>query len=512
MPHDDEVAAILYPRGNSQISQILTRGNDWPEPDLGMLTDRRLPAPPLPLEVFGGYWSGWISDQAEAKSCAADYVAIGLLAAAGVLLGNARWGSPWGGWAEPPIVWVAAVGNPSSGKSPGLDAARDVCSAIEADANIGRDAELREWDAARRVAKLRAELWEAECRAALKTGAAPPPKPCDAHEPERPPRRRVVTSDATTEKVARLLLENPKGILVFRDELAGWIGSLDKYGGAGSDRAFYLEGYGGRAYAVDRVKHDEPIVIPALSVGIAGGIQPDRLQSMILAGDDDGLAARLLYVWPERVPPRRPTRLPPSGAEAKLAALYALQADANGDRTIIPFAPAAAEALQLYREKAAEAESGASGLYLSWLGKLPGMAVRLATSLEHLRWCGDREGYPAPAEISETAAVAAIVLLDDYAVGMARRCLGDAAMPQDERDAIALGKWLMASEPLPEAINAREVQRHHAPIGREAARYDAAFAELENAGWLRQLPQRSGPGRKPKTYILNPALRRRAPA
>ena len=42
----------------------------WPEPDLSILSDHRLPAPLMPLEVFGSYWSSWIRDQAEAKSCA----------------------------------------------------------------------------------------------------------------------------------------------------------------------------------------------------------------------------------------------------------------------------------------------------------------------------------------------------------------------------------------------------------------------------------------------------------
>jgi hypothetical protein len=92
---------------------------DWPEPDLSVLEEHRLPAPQLPLEVFGDYWGSWLSAQAEAKSCALDYVAAGLLAGAGVLIGNARWGSPWPGWAEPPVLWAAGVGNPSSGKSPG---------------------------------------------------------------------------------------------------------------------------------------------------------------------------------------------------------------------------------------------------------------------------------------------------------------------------------------------------------------------------------------------------------
>ena len=98
-----------------------SRGSPCPDPDLTVLESHRLAAPPLPCEVFGEWWSDWIRDQAEVKSCPPDYVALGLLSSAGTLLGNARWGSPWFGWVEPPLLWTASVGMPSSGKSPGLE-------------------------------------------------------------------------------------------------------------------------------------------------------------------------------------------------------------------------------------------------------------------------------------------------------------------------------------------------------------------------------------------------------
>ncbi len=61
---------------------------------------------------------------------------------------------------------------------------------------------------------------------------APPPPP---RAPERP---RVCVSDATVEKLASLAAALPRGLLLQRDEIAGWLGAFDKYGGGGSDRAF----------------------------------------------------------------------------------------------------------------------------------------------------------------------------------------------------------------------------------------------------------------------------------
>jgi hypothetical protein len=171
-----------------------------------------------------------------------------------------------------------------------------------------------------------------------------------------------VTNDPTIEKVARLVLENPKGLMLLRDELSGWIGSLDRYGGAGGDRAFYLESYGGRPYAVDRMKDPEPIVVPSLSVVILGGMQPDRMVTLIFSGDDDGLAARFIYVWPERTSPQRPKNPLPTGAKTKLTKLYELEErrDAeSGNRNPLRFDDRAASTLQTYRTQVASAETEA---------------------------------------------------------------------------------------------------------------------------------------------------------
>jgi hypothetical protein len=48
----------------------------------------------------------------------------------------------------------------------------------------------------------------------------------------------VCVSDATVEKLASLAAALPRGLLLQRDEIAGWLGAFDKYGGGGSDRAF----------------------------------------------------------------------------------------------------------------------------------------------------------------------------------------------------------------------------------------------------------------------------------
>src|SRR4029453_19596824 len=75
-----------------------------------------------------------------------------------------------------------------------------------------------------------------------------------AVEPPEPSRPRLRAADATIEALAALLAGNARGLIYQRDEIAGWIGNMDRYGGAGGDRAFWIEAYGGRSYTVDSVK------------------------------------------------------------------------------------------------------------------------------------------------------------------------------------------------------------------------------------------------------------------
>jgi len=108
--------------------------------------------------------------------------------------------------------------------------------------------------------------------------------------------RRFHTNDVTVEKLGELLRDNPHGMLVLRDELAGWLRALDKTGREG-DREFFLEGWNGTgSYTVDRIGRGT-IHIPSLTLSLFGGIQPGKLQALVASAihggcGDDGLLQR----------------------------------------------------------------------------------------------------------------------------------------------------------------------------------------------------------------------------
>ncbi len=487
----------------------------WPEADLSLIRPEAIPAPSWPEKVLPPRWERWTREAAEGAGAPHAFVASALLSAVGAVIGNARWSSPWPGWQEPPALNVALVGAPSSGKSPALDRVVNLVSKLEADENADYESRMQE---ARRHAQERAErkrIWEAETRAAVRDGTPVPPPPEGLDEPEMPPRRRLFSVAPTPEAAAYLSADNPRGLLLIRDELAGWISGMDRYAnGAGGERQFWLQSHGGRPWTADRVKDGQmPLMVPHLLWSIAGGIQPDRLPLM-LDGADDGLSSRFaLFCWPAALPPRRPTcRADDEGALARLARIRSLPWEPP-EPVVVPFSDQAADVIQEWRVQVAGMEADAAGIFLSWLGKLPGAAVRLALILELMAWSESQKGTSEPREVSERSAVAACALLEVFAIPMARRCFGSASLPQAERDARRLARWLIRQSPLPETVNARELRRRaNGPTIPSAERVEAALRELEAAGWCRPAPVRAGdlPGRARANWAINPALRGRA--
>jgi len=483
----------------------------WPAPDLSLVNASRRSAPALPLDVFGP-WRPWVEAVAEGTSSPPDYAACALLAGAASLIGNARWVSPWRGWKEPCALWVALVGSPSSGKSPATDPVIGIHRALEADMVAPYEDDIRRWRGQAEAAKCVREIWQREVKDATKNNLPPPDLPDAAIEPEKPVRPRLAVSDTTPEALAAILAGQPRGLLSYRDELAGWLGSFDRYGnGSGGERAFWLEAFGGRSFVLDRVKLDVPVRIPHLTLSVLGGIQPDRLATMVMGGDDDGLAARLLMTWPEPVRPARPRLV--ADEAAALAAMrrllgLGLGSDEHGAPApvVLPLADDAAALFDLWRAQHAEAAETVSGLLSSHHGKLPGLVLRLALVLDLLWWSWGGTIQP-PATVSARALAGAAGLIDSYFLPMAERCYGDAAMPEAERLGAVLARWIVRERP--EVVNATEIRRKaRLPGMREAAKVKMALDALVEADWLRAMPSREGgkPGRQKEDYLVNPKL------
>ena len=494
-------------------------GADAPDPSLLANPDRsvlrlgRREPPAFPLNVLADDWRRWVITTAEAAGCPVDNVIAPLLAAVSALIGHARWAQVVPGWAEPPHLWFGVVGDSGTGKSPGADALlRDVLPVIEG--RMLGDFPDRVADFRMAVEQHMAEMerWKEDVKKATKSGK-PPPRPPAGEPPAEPQEPRLRQNDVTIEKVAVLLASAaPKGLLLVRDELAGWLLGMTVYNEAG--REFWIEAYGGRPYRVERQKLAKPISVPRLAVAVTGGTQPDKLAQLFRAADD-GLLARIAWFWPDPIPFRLGRAAPATEWAIALDRLRQLDLAApdNPSGTPQPVMVTMAEAeqamIEAFGRDMQRQQESAGGLMRSAYGKARGLALRLSLVLEFLWWCC-RDGIePPPVSIGANALAAAIRLVSDYLLPMAERVYGDATTRTEVRNAATLARWIVKTRAT--EVHVRKLQREiKLPGMGKAEDIRAAAAVLVEAGWLTNPKIGFGAASK-VAYAVNPNVLRDHP-
>jgi Protein of unknown function (DUF3987) len=241
------------------------------EEDERIRTQRAGKPPAFPLGVFPKDLQDYVRQAASAIMCPIDYIAVSALAVLGSALGPRRVLKIKEVWKENGLLWVGLVGRPGDAKSPAI--AEAMWPIRIEDANL-----YHAWRAAQ-------DEYE-ECQ---KNG--------DDDCPDPPEHEHCTVSDITIEQLAQVLQATPRGVLQYRDELAGWIHSMNIYrGGRGSDVEQYKEIWSGLPLKVDR-KTTADAYVEHPFVAVLGGIQPERLD-VLAKGGEDGFPDRLLLPFP----------------------------------------------------------------------------------------------------------------------------------------------------------------------------------------------------------------------
>ena len=262
-----------------------------PDPDPADAGPDGVTVAPWPAEVLPPDLRDYVAEVARGVGCPPDYVGATIITTAAAALGQAVQVRLRDGWAEAPTIWTAIVAGPGAGKTP---ATQEVLGPARAAA----DAAWATWDGAHQDWRRAMRTYDRDSRRTKSSGSDPGDPPA---EPAMP---RLLVSDATTEALTRLLAANPRGLLLARDELAGWLRAMDAYhaGGKGADRQWWLSVWSGVPTEADRVSTGYTRA-PHPYVSVLGGIVPSRLADVIGGAGDDGLPDRLLWVYPDAVPP-----------------------------------------------------------------------------------------------------------------------------------------------------------------------------------------------------------------
>ena len=287
-------------------------GDDWPDP-------LPIPSTLLPVEPFSDLMlpdslRPWIADIAERMQCPPDFPAVGAMVALSSVIGRKACIQPKRvdtDWKVMPNLWGAVVGRPGVMKSPALSEVMKPLTRMETAAQNSFETAMRAYDEGAAVDELMQKAAKDNASRAAKKGNREEAARLlfDASPPDlddmKPALRRYKVTDATVEALGEILIENPWGVLAYRDELHGLLCSLDREGQEGA-RAFYLQGYDGdQGYTFDRIMRGRYLHIPAVCIAMLGGIQPGKLQGYIRdavsgGSGDDGLLQRFgLLVWPD---------------------------------------------------------------------------------------------------------------------------------------------------------------------------------------------------------------------
>ncbi|QKK10198.1 MAG: DUF3987 domain-containing protein [Planctomycetota bacterium] len=251
----------------------------------------------------------WAVDIAERTQCPIDYVAVSMMVALSSVVGRSLGIRPkrLDNWTVVPNLWGAVIGRPGMMKTPALQEALKPLRQLDLEAKRDYDQLANEIAAMEEVAKAKQKHKQEKIRNAVKNDEDAlrlAMESIDDEDQTEPTRRRFIINDSSVEKLGEILNENPRGVLVYRDELIGLLKSLDKEGQE-SARSFYLEAWNGSgSFIYDRIGRGT-IDIEAAIVSILGGIQPGPLQHYLRAvvkggAGDDGLMQRFqLLVWPD---------------------------------------------------------------------------------------------------------------------------------------------------------------------------------------------------------------------
>ena len=437
------------------------------------------PFEPFPVEVLPEPVQSFVRDGAEAIGCAPSYVALPMLSGLASAIGNTRVIQLKPTWSEPAIIWTAIVGESGTMKTPAFKLVIRPIRERQGKALKRHAEEMAEYE----LEFARYEKALADWRRDKKTGGDPPERP------QPPEAERFVVSDTTVEALAPLLLANPMGLLLARDELAGWIGSFDRYSGGktGADAAHWLSMHNGETIVVDR-KTGRPrtIYVPRASVSVTGGIQPAILRRALGSEHrESGLAARLLLAYPRRRPKRWTEADIDPETETGIAAifdrLYDLQPNVTDDGDPLPvivgLTPAGKGVWVEFYDAHAQEQTELTGDLAAVEAKLEGYAARLALVIHFVRWAAEDSTLVSSDEVDEVS-IAAGVALSRWFGHEARRIYAMLGESEGERDQRRLVELIRRKGG---AMTVRELMRS-SRLFKTSLEAESALIDLAKAG------------------------------
>lgn len=460
----------------------------WPDPDpslTGAAPNISTPLHALPTPI-----ADFIRSVAKGVAAWDGYVLATVLGMGASAMGISRVGRASPEWVITPVIWMLLVGDPSAAKSPPMSRALkpyrkaelDARAAHRARGQAGPDVALRE-----RLLEIADEQGDA-----LATGqpaaVGPPPQ--------------FMCQDMTLPGIEPIAEDNPRGLLITRDEIPALLKTKDP-----QLRTALLSAYDAGPYRRTTAKGQ--VDIQRFGLWIIGGIQPDILTPLLDNLAEDGFGARFLPVVGGAVPLKEMgAKVDDAPMENILRWLLALDMDEG------PLGPeprevafsAEAQKLIFRRSQMSRTQiKQETGLMAGVIGKSSGTIARFALILAFLRAAAGTQEEPEVIDAQDVRDAA--TLFDDFFAPMARAAYGLQSCTPLERAARKLIQMLQGTGG--STISVRALQRMAGTGFNKGDDFLELLIWLERKGVLRWLgadaPGPRGGAPSPK-YAVHPQI------
>ena len=226
----------------------------------------------FPLDVYPKWISEFIMEHHSKSGFPTDYTAAGVLAMLSFVCGNNRVLKHQ--FEAKGLIWIALVGKTGVNKTHPLNSALKPLKVIDKRLFHVYNQQMKDFNSALKKSK-----------------------------PPKPKLNQLTVNDATMEALEEVLSNNPDGVILHKDELAGWFKEMDSYRQRG-DLEHWCSLYNHQTTTINRVGRG-PLFIKEPYVTVVGTIQPAALKRLSPDGAiiHIGFLDRFLFVWPEVDPP-----------------------------------------------------------------------------------------------------------------------------------------------------------------------------------------------------------------
>lgn len=261
---------------DADISGILATTNGTPPPP-----QTEPENVPFPLDILPTGAVDFIKSAEYANGIAPDFLASAILWATATAAGNSVRLELKKGTQYTPILFLCLVGVPNTNKSGALRLAMRPLF----------DTDIQTFEAYK--------IANTEFKAAEKMTKAER-RQAGLVDIEKPFFSKIIYNDVTPEALAAAHSVRLRGVAVYRDELAAWFKTFDRYAN-GAEAETWLSLWSAAPLSIDR-KTSEPAYIRRPFINVSGTLQPSILER--LAADDrgqNGFLDRLLFSWPDNI-------------------------------------------------------------------------------------------------------------------------------------------------------------------------------------------------------------------